>query len=204
MNWYWLACSRCPWTSLSSLNQEGLPLRNVPSITSSGHWEAKWRRDVPELASRLSAAGPLLAPLTLPVSFSADSHFKTPSWCCGRTVGCHRRWSVPPGEPSELTPGWMWSVWEAFQNLSFGLFNWTWVFYLPCFVIPIATSGTAWDTSAAILSAGWHSSLWWVNGSMCGCVSVCSLCACFSLMGQDLLKCNLWLRMIKSLQNVCF
>lgn len=146
----------------------------------------------------------MLALLTLPVSFSADSHFKTPSWCCGGTVGCHRRWSVPPGEPSELTPGWMSSVWEAFQNLSFGLFNWTWVFYLPCFVIPIATSGTAWDTSAAILSAGWHSSLWWVNGSMCGCVSVCSLCACFSLMGQDLLKCNLWLRMIKSLQNVCF
>ncbi|XP_077907522.1 threonine aspartase 1 isoform X6 [Ictidomys tridecemlineatus] len=32
-----------------------------------------------------------------------DSHFKTPSWCSCRTVGCNRRWGLPPGEPSELT-----------------------------------------------------------------------------------------------------
>ncbi|XP_063139859.1 threonine aspartase 1 isoform X5 [Rattus norvegicus] len=34
-----------------------------------------------------------------------DSHFQTPSWCCGRTVCCNRRWGLPPGEPCELTPG---------------------------------------------------------------------------------------------------
>lgn len=55
--------------------------------------------------------------------------------------------------PVNWPPSWIWSVWEIFQDLKLG------GFYLPCSLIPIATWSTSWDVSAAVRSAGWHSSL---------------------------------------------
>lgn len=56
------------------------------------------------------------------------------------------RWTDPSGRS--------WSVQETFQSLSIsGLFNWSWMFYLRRFIIPLAASCTACDTSAAVVSA---------------------------------------------------
>lgn len=61
-----LACSRSPVSIPEQFKINcSLSLLHVPTITSSGHWEAKWKHGVPELASHLSVVGPLLVPLTL-------------------------------------------------------------------------------------------------------------------------------------------
>lgn len=123
-------------------------------------------------------------------SFSADSHFKTPSWCSGRTVSCNRRWGLPPGEPCELTFQTEFQLSERhFRTWAF------WIFKLKLDVLPSLFYSSYCNFVHCLglkCCYNWHlvwrMGLWWVSRTMCVGVGVsvwvlvCAACAPSPLM----------------------
>lgn len=149
-----------------------MTLLKVATITAEGDTQKNGKEIVFWVGFML---GTLLSPLMLSFSLFADSHFQTPSWCCGRTVCCNRRWGLPPGEPCELTPGWLRSVCRHFRTRALAV-------QLKLDVLSSLFCNSYCNLghclghlSAAILSAGWHSSLRRVSGA---CVGVCPCAVC--------------------------
>lgn len=148
----------------------------------------------------VACGGTELAPLTffrLPLCRLTFPDFPPGRWPDSpwRSKEGSAAWRAPWTEPS----GRAQNVREAFRNLRFL----TEAGHFPHFIIPVAASCVAHNTSAAVVSAWWHAGLGQMSGTVCVCARARMRARVFACLCVCVCVCLLLLRWNRSPSLLC-